>query len=173
MSKDNNLTDFLTDLADTIRDKAGTSGTIDPQDFSSIIANLPTGGDYKVYISTAYRNNTSGIEFYFSDTNFVPTHFYAFVCSAVNGGSLSGNRCFSCWAYKYNQNGATVSDQNEMDINSNGTVTLVTTKPTISYSSYSQRWTLNLNNYTPATVCLVISIAIQDLSDGKEPYWTL
>ena len=37
MSKANNLTDFLTDLANTIRTKKGTSGLIDPQDFSSEI----------------------------------------------------------------------------------------------------------------------------------------
>ena len=44
MSKENNLTDFLTDIADTIRTKKGTSGTIDPQDFSSEIASISGGG---------------------------------------------------------------------------------------------------------------------------------
>ena len=39
MSKANNLTDFLTDLANTIRGKDGTSATIDPQDFSTRIVN--------------------------------------------------------------------------------------------------------------------------------------
>lgn len=40
MSKANNLTDFLTDIANTIRTKKGTSGTIDPQDFSSEISSI-------------------------------------------------------------------------------------------------------------------------------------
>ena len=40
MSKTNNLTDFLTDLADTIRTKTGASGTINPQDFSQKITDL-------------------------------------------------------------------------------------------------------------------------------------
>lgn len=41
MSKANNLTDFLTDLANTIRSITGGSALIDPQDFASIIQNLP------------------------------------------------------------------------------------------------------------------------------------
>lgn len=40
MSKANNLTDFLTDIANTIRTKKGISGTIDPQDFSSEISSI-------------------------------------------------------------------------------------------------------------------------------------
>lgn len=38
MSKTNNLTDFLTDIADTIRTQTGTTDTINPQDFSTKIA---------------------------------------------------------------------------------------------------------------------------------------
>ena len=35
MAKNNNLTDFLTGVADAIRTKKGTSGLINPQDFES------------------------------------------------------------------------------------------------------------------------------------------
>lgn len=45
MSKSNNLGDFLTGIADAIRAKTGSSALIDPQDFDTEIANLPTGGD--------------------------------------------------------------------------------------------------------------------------------
>lgn len=44
MAKDNNLTDFLTDVANAIRAKKGTTAKINPQDFSSEIANISTGG---------------------------------------------------------------------------------------------------------------------------------
>ena len=44
MSKADNLTDFTTDLADTIREVEGTSNPINPQDFSARIRNLSTGG---------------------------------------------------------------------------------------------------------------------------------
>lgn len=43
MSKSNNLGDFLTGIADAIRAKNGSSALIDPQDFDTEIANLPSG----------------------------------------------------------------------------------------------------------------------------------
>jgi hypothetical protein len=45
MSKENNLTDFLTDVADAIREKKGSSEKINPQNFSEEIKNLPSGGE--------------------------------------------------------------------------------------------------------------------------------
>ena len=44
MAKNDNLTDFLTDVADAIRAKKGTTAKINPQDFSSEIASISTGG---------------------------------------------------------------------------------------------------------------------------------
>jgi len=44
MAKNNNLTDFLTDVANAIRSKKGTTAKINPQDFSSEIASISTGG---------------------------------------------------------------------------------------------------------------------------------
>ena len=43
MSKANNLKDFLIDVADAIRAKKGSTDLINPQDFSSEIASLPSG----------------------------------------------------------------------------------------------------------------------------------
>lgn len=40
MSKSNNLTDFLVDIADTIRTEKGTTDPINPQDFSTEIGNI-------------------------------------------------------------------------------------------------------------------------------------
>ena len=51
MSKSDNLTDFLTDVADAIRTKEGSSGTINPQDFSTRIANLQSGYQYQPNLS--------------------------------------------------------------------------------------------------------------------------
>ena len=44
MAKNNNLTDFLTDIANAIRTKKGTQALIDPQNFSSEIASISGGG---------------------------------------------------------------------------------------------------------------------------------
>ena len=41
MAKNNNLTDFVTDIADTIRAKCKTTGTINPQDFSKFVGGMP------------------------------------------------------------------------------------------------------------------------------------
>lgn len=53
MAKNNNLTDFLTDVANAIRTKKGTTGTIDPQNFSSEIASISTGVDTSDATATA------------------------------------------------------------------------------------------------------------------------
>lgn len=45
MAKTDNLTDFLTDLADAIRTKKGTTEPINPQDFSAEIASIQSGGE--------------------------------------------------------------------------------------------------------------------------------
>lgn len=44
MAKNNNLTDFLTDIADAIRTKKGTSDPINAQNFASEIESITTGG---------------------------------------------------------------------------------------------------------------------------------
>ncbi|MBO7263176.1 MAG: BspA family leucine-rich repeat surface protein [Alistipes sp.] len=44
MAKNDNLTDFLVDVADAIREKKGISGEINPQDFSAEIASIESGG---------------------------------------------------------------------------------------------------------------------------------
>lgn len=44
MAKNNNLADFLSDIANAIRAKKGTSDSINAQDFSSEIASIESGG---------------------------------------------------------------------------------------------------------------------------------
>lgn len=41
MAKNNNLTDFITDLANAIRAKCKTKGKINPQDFSKFVGGMP------------------------------------------------------------------------------------------------------------------------------------
>ena len=62
MAKNNNLTDFLTDLANTIRPKKGYASTVklNPQNFSSEISSISTStpGTWSDYITT---NSSSGV----------------------------------------------------------------------------------------------------------------
>ena len=53
MAKNNNLTDFLTDVANAIRTKKGMTGTIDPQNFNREIASISTGVDTSDATATA------------------------------------------------------------------------------------------------------------------------
>lgn len=67
MAKNNNLTDFLTDVATAIRTKKGTSALINPQDFSSEIASIETAptldgnatADNVLANKTFYSNSTN------------------------------------------------------------------------------------------------------------------
>lgn len=53
MAKNNNLTDFLTDVANAIREKDGSTGTINPQNFSDKIKAIQTGVDTSDATATA------------------------------------------------------------------------------------------------------------------------
>lgn len=66
MAKTDNLTDFLTDLANTIRTKKGTSGTINAQNFSSEIASISSGTDVSDTTATA-GDVLSGKDFYLAN----------------------------------------------------------------------------------------------------------
>ena len=44
MAKNNNLSDYLLDIANAIREKKGTTEPINAQDFSAEIASIETGG---------------------------------------------------------------------------------------------------------------------------------
>ena len=46
MAKNDNLKDLLTDVADAIREKKGTTEKINPQDFSSEIKGIESGSDF-------------------------------------------------------------------------------------------------------------------------------
>ena len=45
MARTDTLGHFLTDVADAIREKKGSSDTIQASDFDTEIENLPSGGD--------------------------------------------------------------------------------------------------------------------------------
>ena len=49
MAKNDNLKDFLTDVADAIREKKGTTDLINPQDFSDEIRTLPSGEEVNTF----------------------------------------------------------------------------------------------------------------------------
>lgn len=64
MAKNDNLTDFLTDVANAIRTKKGTTALINPQDFSMEIASIQTGGGSDMLQERVDKTNSCAYLFY-------------------------------------------------------------------------------------------------------------
>lgn len=67
MSKQNNLKDFLTDLADEIRAKKGTTGKINPQNFRAEIESIQVGSNSTFTTATLTANGTYSASSYGAD----------------------------------------------------------------------------------------------------------
>lgn len=81
MAKNNNLTDFLTDVANAIREKKGLSDPINPQNFSDEIASIETGGgsaekdvNFRDYDGTILHSYTNDEFLALSELPELPTH---------------------------------------------------------------------------------------------------
>ena len=61
MAKDNNIQDFLTDVANAIREKKGTTDAINPQDFSNEISSLEVGGGGGIHIGNTEPSDDDSI----------------------------------------------------------------------------------------------------------------
>lgn len=84
MAKNNNLNDFLTDIANSIRTKTGTTEQINAQNFSDKILSIQTGGENTLknlldvtksaafLCSNVYRESLDGLIQY-NDTENVTT----------------------------------------------------------------------------------------------------
>ena len=90
MAKNDNLKDFLTDVADAIREKKGTTDLINPQDFSSEIASIQSGSKYDAVMMDGmtirdYPNYTIP---YTIDTSKMSSMRNLFYCSNIITGKL-------------------------------------------------------------------------------------
>ena len=61
MSKQNNLTDFLTSVADAIRAKKGTTALINPQNFESEIGSISTAKEEQEKSVAITENGTTEV----------------------------------------------------------------------------------------------------------------
>ena len=90
MAKNNNLQDFLTDVANSIRTKTGTTEQINAQDFSDKILSIQTGGGGTTvknlldatkscyYLFRSYKGTSVDDLIQYSDTENVTTMDYMF-----------------------------------------------------------------------------------------------
>lgn len=93
MAKNNNLTDFLTDIANTIRTQKGTTAKINPQNFSSEIAGLSYGMAYHFEMITANK------------TWVCPSNIASKVCVRVFGGGGGGHTGYAISTSGYTEYG--------------------------------------------------------------------
>lgn len=93
MARNNNLTDFLTDVADAIRAKKGTTGLINPQNFSSEIESIISGSICSVsQITTGVYSPTSDttlINFEITGMPFRPKIFLMRNADAITSNTSS------------------------------------------------------------------------------------
>lgn len=71
MSKENNLTDFLTDVADAIREKKGTTDKINPQDFSDEISKIPSSDEVVAAKAVAFYDCDGRILYTYTKEEFL------------------------------------------------------------------------------------------------------
>lgn len=74
MAKNNNLSDYLLDIADAIREKKGSSEPINAQDFSSEIASIETGGSGTRYTGHADAEGLRAIGWTDEDIAYYQEH---------------------------------------------------------------------------------------------------
>ncbi len=96
MAKNNNLTDFLTDVADAIRAKKGTTAKINPQNFSSEIASIQTGGGSS--ITPAKPND---VNFYDYDGTILYSYSASQFSSLSSLPSLPSHAGLTCQGWNY------------------------------------------------------------------------
>lgn len=91
MAKNNNLQDFLTDVAEAIRAKKGTTNLINPQDFSAEIASISGGGIVQELdtsdTTTTTEDVLSGYSFYDKDGKLVSG-----TIETMAGGTFTSNQ---------------------------------------------------------------------------------
>ena len=91
MAKNNNLQDFLIDVANAIRNKKGTTALINPQDFSAEIASISGGGIVQELdtsdTTTTTEDVLSGYSFYDKDGKLVSG-----TIESMAGGTFTSNQ---------------------------------------------------------------------------------
>lgn len=88
MARTDTLGNFLTDVADAIRTKKGTSEAIPAEDFDTEIENLPSGGDYNATVDTTggYTGNV-GIKALITEVGDIDTSSWTSMKSLFEGCS--------------------------------------------------------------------------------------
>ena len=114
MAKTDNLSDFLTDVANSIRTKTGTTEQINAQDFSNKILSIQTSGENTLknlldatksagYLFDYYTGTSTGNLIQYSDTeNVTKTHFMFHKCTNLTTIPLLNTSNVTYMIYMFN-----------------------------------------------------------------------
>ena len=133
MAKNNNLTDFLTDLADGIRAKKGTTGTINPQNFRSEIASIKTEKPEQTKTVTITENGTITI---------IPDSGKVLTAVTVTTNVQAEKPTLNAPAIALNGSNITITDNlngnfvTGYEVYDNGTILLITTSKTFDLTNH-------------------------------------
>lgn len=97
MAKNNNLKDFLTDVANAIRTKKGTTALINPQDFSSEIASIESGGGS----GTVGALVSNDVNFYDYDGTLLYAYTWEQACALSELPPLPTQQGLICQGWNY------------------------------------------------------------------------
>ena len=108
MAKNDNLTDFLTDIADAIRAKKGITGAINPQNFSSEIASIQSGG----------ATSKNDVNFYDYDGTLLHSYSASEIASMSQLPELPTREGLTCqgWNYTLDKIKSMTSDYGKCDV---------------------------------------------------------
>lgn len=109
MAKNDNLTDFLIDLANTIREKKGIVGTINPQDFANEIASIESGSSIVT---------SSDVNFYDYDGTILHSYTKEEFAALTSLPDLPTREGLTCqgWNYTLDEAKSYVADYGSLNI---------------------------------------------------------
>lgn len=157
MAKTDNLGDFLTDIANSIRTKTQTSELINAQDFSTKILQIPSGGENTLkklldatkstsYLFSSYEGDDISNLIQYSDTSEVTNMSYMYQwCKATNFPQLNMSKVTNALFMFYNsRNIVTAPILNLSTVqNCKNIFTYCTNLTTCEISDFSNATTLN------------------------------
>jgi hypothetical protein len=157
MAKTDNLKDFLTDVADAIREKKGTTDLINPQDFSAEIASIKSGGGGVVAASPKAVN--------FRDYDGTILHSYTkgefLALSAMPGLPTREGLTCQGWNCSFEDAKAYVTDNGRLDV---GATYITDDGKTRLYITIAAEGRMNVSLYFQQTIANGVTI---DWGDGS------
>lgn len=140
MAKNNNLTDFLTDLADAIREKKGVTYKINPQDFSKEIASIEVGE------TTITDAPIKDVNFYDYDGSRLYSYSWDEILTMTELPTLPVRKGLVCQGWNYTLEDILLQSHHKADVGANYTTEDDTTKMYINILADNTTIELSINN---------------------------